>query len=207
MIGYLEGSLFRRKGERVILLAGGVGYEVLLPQVVAESLAGTTPGDTLRLFIYWHQTERSPKPLLIGFNSEEEREFFEVFLSVEDIGPVKAVAALCIPIAEIALAVEKRDSKALSRLKGVGKRTADKIVATLNGKLGRFADPGAGSAFTPQPPPEDSRGAAEQVMDVLTRQLGHSTNEARDMIAKALARKPDISTPEELFDEVYRGAS
>ncbi|MBI5845906.1 MAG: Holliday junction DNA helicase RuvA [Deltaproteobacteria bacterium] len=205
MIGYIEGSLFRRKDDRVMVLANGVGYEVLLPQVVAESLAGTGPGDFLRLFIYWHQTERSPKPLLIGFNSEEEREFFEVFLSVEDIGPVKAVAALCIPITEIALAVENRDSRALLRLKGVGKRTADKIVATLNGKLGRFVDTHAG----PTPgiePLEETRGAVEQVTDVLTRQLGHSPNEAKDMITKALLRRPDITTPEELFDEVYRGA-
>jgi len=206
MIGYLEGSLFRRNGERVIILVNGVGYEVLLPQVVAESLAGTIPGDFLRLFIYWHQTERSPKPLLIGFNSEDEREFFEVFLSVEDIGPVKAVAALCIPIAEIALAVENRDSRALLRLKGVGKRTADKIVATLNGKLGRFANAVAGPSQGVEPP-EETRGAVEQVTDVLTRQLGHSPSEARDMIAKALSRRPGIETPEELFDEIYRGVS
>ncbi len=204
MIGYLEGSLFKKRNDRIILLTGGVGYEILLPQAVAEGLAGAAPGDAVGLFIYWHQTERSPKPLLIGFLTEEEREFFEIFLTVEDIGPTKAVAALCLPICEIAQAVESRDSDALKRMKGIGRRTADKIVATLNGKLSRFLAPGPEGP--PRGAPEPAAGdPAAQVMDILVHRLGHTSMEARDMIAKALARRPDIASPEELFDEVYRG--
>jgi Holliday junction DNA helicase RuvA len=77
--------------------------------------------------------------MLIGFNVEPEKEFFEKFITVEDIGPPSAVKALILPIPRIARAIEERDSKTLERLKGVGKRTADKIIATLQGKVGKFA--------------------------------------------------------------------
>jgi Holliday junction DNA helicase RuvA len=71
------------------------------------------------LFIYYHQTERQPKPLLIGFNFEPEKEFFEKFITVEDIGPPTAVKALVMPIAKIAKAIEERDSRTLESLKGL----------------------------------------------------------------------------------------
>jgi len=77
--------------------------------------------------------------VLVGFNFDIEKEFFEKFIKVEAIGPTAAVKALVLPVPEIARAIEERDVRTLEKMKGIGKRTAEKIVATLNGKVGKFA--------------------------------------------------------------------
>src|SRR5512135_2915829 len=142
MIRYIEGKLLKKEEDRIVVLANGVGYEILLPAIVRQTFNAKRAGEdgeTVRLFIYYHQTERQPKPLLIGFNFEPEKEFFEKFITVEGIGPPTAAKALIMPIPRIAKAIEERDAKTVERLKGIGKRTADKIIATLQGKVGKFA--------------------------------------------------------------------
>jgi Holliday junction DNA helicase RuvA len=201
MIGYIEGKLLKKENERVMILANQLGYEVLLPAVVMESIQQKEIGDPLELYVYYHQTERQPKPVLIGFNMEVEKEFFQYFISVEDIGPMKAVKAMTMPVRDIARAIENRDVSALRRMKGVGNRTAQKIVATLSGKMDKFALIHQGEV-PPAAPVEDF---AQLVLDVLTKQLGHKMTDAKRMIAGALERNPAIATPEELFDEIYRG--
>lgn len=201
MIGYLEGKILKKEEARVLILANQIGYEVLLPAFVMETINSKEVGDEIALYIYFQQTERQPKPVLIGFNLEVEKEFFQLFISVEDIGPLKAVKALTISVREIAGAIEDRDVGALTRLKGIGSRTAQKIIASLEGKMGKFAlikkdesrEPARVEDFT------------QQVFDVLVKQLGHRSADAKQMIASALECNQSITTPEELFDEVYRG--
>ncbi|MBW1839501.1 MAG: Holliday junction DNA helicase RuvA, partial [Deltaproteobacteria bacterium] len=108
--------------------------------------------------------------------------------------------ALVLPVPEIARAIEERDIKVLTRMKGIGKRTAEKIVATLNGKVGKFALMRE-EMLPVTVEPEDLK---RQVEDVLVKQLGHKRGEASQMVGEALTRKPGISLPEELFEEVYR---
>lgn len=204
MIGYLEGTLLKKEEDRILLLVNQVGYEVLLPVFVMETLSGRERGEAVSFFIYYHQTERQPKPTLIGFNLEAEKEFFLHFISVEAIGPMKAAGALTIPVREIARAIEGGDAGTLVKLKGIGKRTAQKIIATLEGKVGKFAlisgeeskEPAAGTALA---------DFTEQVLEVLVNQLGHKSPDARGMIEAALTRNGAIATAEELFDEIYRG--
>ncbi|MBI9086739.1 MAG: Holliday junction DNA helicase RuvA [Desulfobacterales bacterium] len=200
MIGYLEGKLIHRDEERVMVLAGQVGYEVMLPGFVMATLADRPIGEGVAFYIYFHQTERQPRPVLIGFNSEAEKAFFLQFLSVEAIGPIKAVKALTLPVAEVARAIENKDAALLGRLKGIGGRTAQKIIATLSGKMAEFSLPGEETGV-----PSGIDSTARQVLDVMVNQLGHRLPEARKMIADALKRNGDIQTPEALFDEVYRG--
>ncbi len=201
MIGYLQGTLLKKEDDRILLLVGQVGYEILLPAVVMETLAAKKHGDTLALFIFFQQTERQPKPVLIGFNLEAEREFFQRFVSVEDIGPLKAVKALNLPIRDIARAIETGDVAQLTQLKGIGRRTAQKIVATLSGKMEKFVL--IRKLETENPPPDPD--FINQVYEVLTQQLGHKPAEAKRMVADAFERNPQIRTPEALFEEVYRG--
>ncbi len=201
MIAYLEGSLLKKESDRILLLVSQVGYEVLVPAFVMETIETKALGENLSLYIYYHQTEHQPKPVLIGFNLEAEREFFQLFISVEAIGPLKAVKALNMPVKEIARAIESREAGPLKRLNGIGERTAHKIIATLEGKMGKFALIRDLPEQVPGPAPDLS----EQVVEVLVEQLGHRPAEAREMVSDAMARKPDISTPEDLFEEVYRG--
>lgn len=201
MIGYIEGKILKKEDERVLVLANQVGYEILLPAFVMETIKPQKAGDEIALYVFYQQTERQPKPILIGFNLEAEKEFFQSFISVEDIGPLKAVKALSVPVSEVARAIENRDVHSLTRLKGIGTRTAQKIIATLEGKMGKFAlirkadkrETNVAEDFT------------EQVFEVLVKQLGHKTSDAKRMIADAFGRKRAISSPEELLDEIYRG--
>jgi Holliday junction DNA helicase RuvA len=200
VIGYLEGKLLKKEENRILLLVNQIGYEILMPEIVMETLNAAIVGDSVSFYIYHQQTERQPKPVLIGFNLEIEKEFFEYFISVEDIGPLKAVRALNMPVREIARAIEDKDIAQLKQLKGVGNRTAQKIVATLEGKMDKFA------LIRPQTESQSSDvpDVSAQVMDVLVSQLGYKTSEAKRLVSEALHRNDKISTPEELFEEVYR---
>lgn len=201
MIGYLEGKLLKKGDDRILVLANQVGYEVLLPVFVMDTIRAKSVGDSVSLYIYHQQTERQPKPVLIGFNLEVEKEFFQYFISVEAIGALKAVKALNIPVRDIARAIESKDLSTLKQLKGIGDRTARKIIATLEGKMDKFA-------LIRKAPEEEVpvvEDLSQQVLDVLVDQLGYNKKEARQMIIDAMERNSTISTPEELFEEVYRG--
>ena len=201
MIGYLEGKILKKEEDRVLVLANQIGYEVLLPAIVMKSLQKKNIGEEISLYIFFQQTERQPKPVLIGFNLEVEKEFFQHFISVEAIGPLKAVRALNLPVREVAAAIESGEINKLTQLKGIGRRTAQKIIATLEGKMGKFAliRP---DDYGEAPPVEDF---SKEVLDVMIKQLGHRAADASRMIDKALKRNRSITTAEELFDEVYRG--
>ena len=204
MIRYIEGKLLKKEDDRVVVLANGVGYEILLPLIVRRSFNGTRAGedgDVVKLHISYQQSERQPRPLLIGFNTEPEKEFFEKFITVGDIGPTTAVKALMMNISQIARAIENRDAGAIQNLKGVGARTAEKIIAALHGKVGKFALMREGT----MPAVEETEDLRSVVEEVLVRDLGHRASEARRMVEEALKRNPGMLTPEELFEEVYRG--
>lgn len=202
MIGYLEGRLMKKEQDRILLLVNHVGYEILVPVVVMETLAQKSVGDEVSLYIYYHRTERQPKPVLIGFNLEAEKAFFQYFISVEAIGPLKAVKALNISVGDIAHAIESGDVKTLKQLSGIGDRTAHKIVASLQGKMNKFALIRHEQGDTTAPMDEDF---VQMVMDVLVAQLGYKTTDARQLIGDAMQRDTAIETAEQLFDEIYRG--
>ena len=80
MIGYLEGKILKKEEDRLLVLANQIGYEVLLPAIVMKSLQHKNVGEEISLYIFFQQTERQPKPVLIGFNLELQKEFFQYFI-------------------------------------------------------------------------------------------------------------------------------
>ena len=202
MIRYIKGTLFRAEDGYIVVVAGGVGYEILLPEIVWQEFMGKRVGeDEVELFISYHQTVQQPKPVLIGFTTEITLEFFEHLITVKDIGPSTAARALTLPVAVIARAIEERDVPTIMKLKGVGRRKADMMISELNGKVGKYALMRENEQPFVPPPGDFSK----LVIDVLVKQLGHNRSEAARMVEEALKRKPDALTPEELFEEVYRG--
>ncbi len=201
MIAYLEGKLKGLYDDRLTLVVAGIGYDILIPAYVMHEVKGAAKaGDMLNLHISYNQTERQPKPILVGFRTELDKEFFELFISVEDIGPSAAIKALVKPPREIARSIEEKDIKGLRQLKGIGERKAEKIVATLRGKVAKYAlMPEAARAV------ESADDFRKEVEYVLVNQLGHRALEARTMIQEAMKRNPQIASSEELFEEVYRG--
>jgi holliday junction DNA helicase RuvA len=208
MIASLRGRLRRRLEGRVILESAGVGYEVVLPPVVAQGLDGLAAGDgadaaELELVIYYHATRDQPRPVLIGFTRDLEREFFERLITVKDVGPLVAARALVQPIPEIADAIVRKDERFLRRLPGIGPQKCRNIVAQLEGKVAKYAL--LPRAETPQPAPrEEGDEVSVLVRDVLVRQMGLRPGEADQAIRDALARRPGIDAPEALFEEIYR---
>jgi Holliday junction DNA helicase RuvA len=204
MITYLEGTLLKKGDDRVVVFTTGVGYEVLLPPTVRQTFRGAEAGEdgeTVKLHISYQQSERQPKPILIGFSHEVERDFFEMLITVKDIGPAAAVRALTAPVPQIARAIEQRDAKALTRLDGIGQRKAETIIATLCGKVGRFALMRQEEA----PPGADVEDFRSETEDVLVKQLGYKRTEAQEMIDQAFQRRPEVASAEELFEEILRG--
>jgi Holliday junction DNA helicase RuvA len=202
MISFLEGKLLDSVDDRITLLVNGIGYEILIPAFVMNEIKRDMKSGNkeLKLYISYNQSERQPKPVLVGFKHSAEKKFFELFISVEDIGPAAAIKALVKPVREIARAIEEKDIGALRQLKGIGERKAEKIVATLKGKVAMYA-----LMREVETLPELAEDFRKEVEDVLVNQLGHKLMEARKMIEEAMKRNPRISSSEELFEEVYRG--
>ena len=202
MISYLEGNLLDSSDDRITLLVNGIGYEILIPAFVMNEIKRDMKAENkeLKLYISYNQSERQPKPVLVGFKHAAEKKFFELFISVEDIGPAAAIKALVKPVREIARAIEEKDTGALRQLKGIGERKAEKIIATLKGKVAMYA-----LMREIETLPELVEDFKKEVENVLVNQLGHKLMEARKMIEEAMKRNPGMSSSEELFEEVYRG--
>ncbi len=206
MIGYLEGKIIKYETEGILLLVNNVGYEVLLSANTLNSLQEKD----VKLYIYYHQTEKQPKPVLIGFETQNEKEFFQLFITVDAIGPLKAIKALEMPNSQIARAIEEKDVKFLTSLRGIGKRSAEKIIAALNGKAGKFtlSDSIIEATGSDNKVPSPLKSIEDQVAIVLQEQLGYSDKDSRILIVEALTKNKEISTAEQLFDDVMnRGIS
>ena len=213
MIATLTGRLRRKLEDRVVVECGGLGYEVFLPPIAQRQIEHVTAGpgekgSELELVIYYHATRDQPRPVLIGFTSDLDKEFFEKLITVKDIGPMVAARALAMPVGELAAAIARQDEKFLRGLPGVGPQKAKNIVAQLQNKVAKFALAREGAPAEPVaavPAPVDADGLRELVWEIMVKQLGHRPSEASQLITDALRRRPSIMSPEELFDEIYRG--
>jgi len=213
VIATLSGRLRRKLEDRVVVECGGIGYEVYLPPIALRQIehVGAGPGEKgseIELVIYYHATRDQPRPVLIGFTSDLDKEFFEKLITVKDIGPMVAARALALPVGELAAAIARQDEKFLRGLPGVGPQKAKNMVAQLQNKVAKFAllEPAApGERVAPPPRPRDDDGLRGMVFEVLVKQLGHRPSEAAALIEAALQRRPELGTPEELFEEIYRG--
>jgi Holliday junction DNA helicase RuvA len=213
VIATISGRLRRKLEDRVVVECGGIGYEVYLPPIAMRQIehVGAGPGEKgseLELVIYYHATRDQPRPVLIGFTSDLDKEFFEKLITVKDIGPMVAARALALPVGELAAAIARQDEKFLRGLPGVGPQKAKNMVAQLQNKVAKFALAREGAPVEPvaaAPPPVDADGLREMVWEIMVKQLGHRPSEASQLITDALRRRPGIMSPEELFDEIYRG--
>jgi Holliday junction DNA helicase RuvA len=206
MISYIKGTIrsIDNKTSKVVVDVNGVGYEVLLPLFVMRSLTdrGKEEGDEIALQIYYHVSERQPRPVLVGFNNDFERRFFEKLIAVEDIGPAKAARAFVFSVSTVANAIESGDAQVLQRMPGIGARTAQKIIATLKEKVAEFAllkDEGYDSM--PSVARRDIKGEAVEVL----AGLGYKRADAKLKIDEVMERNPGLKDTEGLIREVFRG--
>ncbi len=202
MIGYLKGTIIAKSNGVVIVEVNGIGYEVSLPGYVDYCLRGKVAGSEIELYTLYHHAEKHPTPKLYGFRNPVEREFFEELTRVKGVGPSRATTIFTSPVVKMAKAIAEGDVDALKTFKGVTPALAPKIIAELRGRAGKYALlPEDAEAMT-APTLDDVKN---EVLSVLTSQLGHSKPEAQRMIEAALRRNSNIKKAEDLFEEVYRG--
>jgi Holliday junction DNA helicase RuvA len=132
MIGRLSGKLIEKLPPQVVVDVGGVGYEVDVPMTTFYQLPALGQPCTL----FTHLVVREDAHLLFGFASKEERQTFRQLIKVSGIGAKIALAILSGMTAdELAIAVASEDIKRLSSVPGIGKKTAERLVLELRGKL------------------------------------------------------------------------
>lgn len=205
MISRIEGVLTRVHDGRAFLQCGHLTYELLIPGADEQRLAAST--NQTAVFHTLHYLE-SPNngasfvPRLIGFSSPEDRSFFELFTTVKGIGSRKALRALQLPFGDIAAAIAARDVDVLKSLPEIGKRTAETIVAELNGKVDQFIEFKPGSADRARM--DDARSAMiRDAVAVLTK-LGEQRLAARQLVDRALAADSTLIDAETLVAAAFR---
>lgn len=136
MIGYLEGTVLTQEEKSCILLVHGVGYKILPSP---NALASLVIGKECSLFI--HTVVRQDAFELFGFNSQDEQLFFEELISVSGVGPRGALGILGLgSVRDLRTAIANNDVHYLTKVSGIGKKTAEKIVVELKDKLAASAD-------------------------------------------------------------------
>ena len=135
MIGYLEGTIILAEEKSLIVACGGVGYEVF---VMPNVSLGYTPGDLATFWI--HTVVREDALDLYGFADRETLNVFRLLIGVSGIGPKSALGIVGLaPITELARAVGSGDLVYLTKVSGIGKKTAEKIILELKEKMAALA--------------------------------------------------------------------
>ena len=133
MISSLRGAVLQINPDSLVVEAGGVGYKVFVPASVFDGLDGVGRS----VFLHTHHIFREDGQALYGFSTEEQRALFELLLTVQGVGPKLALAVLSsLSIDVLRSVVAQEQPEVISRVKGVGRKTAEKIVFSLKDKLG-----------------------------------------------------------------------
>ena len=187
MIAYIRGTLVEKEPTRAVIEAGGVGYELLVPLSTYEKLPRT--GSEAKLLAY--HCVREDDEILFGFATEDEKAMFARLTSVSGVGPKIALAILSgSSIAELAMSIAGGDFKRISAIKGVGKKTAEKICVELKDKVSEFAFSGRAGADAPAPVAKDAVAAL--------RALGFNEETSSKMVADVLAKDPSADSVEKV---------
>ena len=181
MYNHVRGTIVHKSVSRVVVEAGGVGYDITVPLSAGRRLPPVGSEATVIL----HLVVREDEMRLIGFADNEERELFRRLIGLSGVGPSMALQILSgMTPQEFALAIERQDAGALRKVKGVGEKTAKRIILELKGAKTILPAGVEGAAM-----PDGS--AAEAVAALIA--LGLSQNEAIDRVEKALKKDPESS--------------
>jgi len=203
MIGQIRGQLLRVHEDLALLDVGGVGYEVTVSPVLAERLKALGAGADVTLVTY-HYLQSDPSknvPMLVGFESEAQREFFLELITVARLGAKSAVRALTMPISHIARAIEMGDARRLQALPGIGRQKAKDIIAKLQGKVGRYV------GVEEEPAVAAARPLALEIEDdalEILLQLGYTQADALKLIADATMGDGDFDSAEDLIQAIFQ---
>jgi Holliday junction DNA helicase RuvA len=204
VIDKITAPLAQLTDDSAILIVPPFEYEVGIPEFTRRSLQDKLQQTVSLHTIHFIDGNAAQggrlSPRLVGFLSVVEREFFELFCSVDGVGVKKALRAMVLPVQDIAMMIEQQDAKGLSTLPGVGPATAERVIAKLRRKMPKFAllvrrdMPGA----APQPP-----GVIEETFQALLV-LGHHEAEARRLMEQAMEGAKKYKDTEAFLQAIYQ---
>lgn len=202
MITKITGQLAHVGEDRATLLVEAFEYEVLVPDLVRrqlQSLVGQPVSLFTMQYIEGNPTQGRLVPRLVGFLTTIEREFFDMFCSVDGVGVKKALRAMGRPVQDIAQLIENQDAEGLSSLPGIGAAMAERIIAKLRRKMSKFA------LLVSQPTyeAEVARDVVQDTFEIL-RTLGHNESDARKLLDSVLATKKKFKDVDALLNAVYQ---
>jgi len=208
LISRIKGTLVEVGDEAAYVETGGLVYQVLIPLNSTSTLGkmvndGKAAGSVSFYTIHYIEGGIGTghmQPRLIGFLTEEDRNFFQILTTVKGVGVRKALRALSIPTRQIIAAIETGNRAVLVKLPEIGARTAERLITELKGKLAKF---------NVEPPPETAApGADTELADaarqILMLSLQFSEPEADAIIAKVLAANKNVKTVQELLQEAFK---
>ena len=193
MIGRLSGILLERDFSSCLIDVSGVGYEVAIPLSTFDKL----PLENERVSLFIHTQVREDAITLFGFYSGEERELFRKLIDVSGIGGKLALNVLSsMPVSGFCAAIEAGDVKALSRISGIGKRTAERLLVELKGRIGSTVTTAAAGNNSGEVADACSaleqlgfkRDAVSKVINALVSELAENECTAENLLRKALGR-------------------
>ncbi len=192
MISFLRGTVAESLPQTLVLDVHGVGYEVQIPLSTFDAL---NPIEGQQVMLKTHLHIRETLQVLYGFATDAERDIFRLLIErVSGIGPATAISILSgLPISAFKAAVVSGDVQAIARAKGVGKKTAERIVLELKDKIG------VASTWEAQQQGTTSQAAGDAELALVA--LGFKQVEARKAITTLVKENPQAST-----DELIRGA-
>jgi len=199
MIAYLRGTVRFKRASRVVIDAGGVGYDVNIPVSTFYTLE--KEGREAALHIHTHVREDAIA--LYGFKTEREKALFEKLINVSGVGPRLAVTILSgLDLDELIAALRKGDLVSLTHIPGVGRKTAERLVLELREKLNELALPGADAVAQPARPALAGEFSAIDE-DALSALVNLGYNRANAEAAVREVRK-DPQIPQDDFEQVLR---
>jgi holliday junction DNA helicase RuvA len=183
MIGLVRGRLLVEEPTQILLDVSGVGYELTCPVGTVSRAQVSSEGEVTLVV---HTALRQDALELFGFASSEERIAFRQLIHVPNIGPKLAIAVLsALPLSDLTEALESEDAVRLTRIPGVGKKTAERMVLELRGKM---AAPSRTAGVGPSP----SRGGEREKLLLALTGLGYKPAEAERAAERTLADHPSV---------------
>lgn len=206
MLEFLRGKLVRRSPMELVLDVGGVGFRVAVPmstsvavgQLTAPKNNGASSEPVVQLLMHVQVTSTDPQIKLFGFYTENERRMFELLTSVKGVGPGMAVKVLSgASVDELREAILTQDIRRLTKVKGIGKKTAERILFDLKEKVLALGD--ADDNFTTLNP-ETGKGEAMVAMSA----LGFDTRESKKAVEAAVKKLGESASSEDLVRQALQ---
>lgn len=191
MITYLKGVLAEKEITRVVVECHGVGYEAAIPLSTFDRL----PAEGAEVKLYTHHEVREDAQLLFGFATKPERDMFRLVTTVSGVGPKLALAVLSgLTVGDLQLAVSQGDAKRLAAVKGIGKKTAARIVVELKDKINPIEALANATAETSR-----EQGAVLRDAMLALAALGFSEDIARAKVQQVLDGEPGLADVETIL--------